>query len=359
MPTAARRAGRGSLVPARVFGRVSPTSCQINIYSPIYLFAFVAENSRGVFFFLLLFCFVLFCSPCVFLAARRWREGLLQLCWLQPFQLLPPARRSAPLLYGGARLAAAFSPLALGQEVTTLLGSQGADLGDRGFPRLRYGGHETDERGAVDTSHPHSASVSCRNPSLWVSFGSCCWFVGTVGVCTAPVAPRGLQDPPVSTCRRCPPAPWCLPGSLHNPGPPALRLPSAFIPITANLPVHFLFHFTPGAKQRAARASPSLQLRSSLPRSHRLLPGARRGAARRPPCPGSPFPALPLVFLPFLPPCHRRASPEDGDRGSAWLRHLAAASSWRGSSCSQSSLHLPKAAPDVRGAVTEPELGVP
>lgn len=85
------------------------------------------------------FCFVLFCSPCVFLAARRWREGLLQLCWLQPFQLLPPARGSAPLMCGGAllaaalRLAAAFSPLALGQEGTTLLGSQGADLGDRGF----------------------------------------------------------------------------------------------------------------------------------------------------------------------------------------------------------------------------------
>lgn len=105
MPAAARRAGRGSLVPACVFGRVSLTSCQINIYSQIYLFAFVAENSRGVVFFC---CFALFCSPCVFLAAWRWREGQLQLCWLQPFQLLPPARAWEPLLYGGAGLAAAL-----------------------------------------------------------------------------------------------------------------------------------------------------------------------------------------------------------------------------------------------------------
>lgn len=61
-------------MPARVFGRVSLISCQINIYSQNYLFAFVTENSCGLFFF----C-VLFCSPCVFLAVQRWRERPLQL----------------------------------------------------------------------------------------------------------------------------------------------------------------------------------------------------------------------------------------------------------------------------------------
>lgn len=62
-------------VPESVFGRVCLTSCQINIYSQIYLFAFVIENSCGLFF--LCVC-ALFCSPCVFLAAQRWREGLPQ-----------------------------------------------------------------------------------------------------------------------------------------------------------------------------------------------------------------------------------------------------------------------------------------
>lgn len=63
-------------LPASVFGRVRLTSCQINIYSQIYLFAFVIENSCGLFFSLSL-CVVcaLFCSPCVFLAAQCWHRG--------------------------------------------------------------------------------------------------------------------------------------------------------------------------------------------------------------------------------------------------------------------------------------------
>lgn len=48
-------------MPARVFGRVSLISCQINIYSQNYLFAFVTENSCGLFFL----CVVLF-PLCIF-----------------------------------------------------------------------------------------------------------------------------------------------------------------------------------------------------------------------------------------------------------------------------------------------------
>lgn len=72
-------------VPESAFGRVCLASCQINIYSQIYLFAFVIENSCG--FFFVCVC-ALFCSPCVFLAVQCWREGLPQ-PFLAP--LLPAA----------------------------------------------------------------------------------------------------------------------------------------------------------------------------------------------------------------------------------------------------------------------------
>lgn len=49
-------------MPVCVFGRVCLTSCQINIYSQIYLFAFVTENSCGLFFCV---CVVLF-PLCIF-----------------------------------------------------------------------------------------------------------------------------------------------------------------------------------------------------------------------------------------------------------------------------------------------------
>lgn len=300
MPAAARRAGRGSLVPACVFGRVSLTSCQINIYSQIYLFAFVAENSRGVFF-------VLFCSPCVFLAARRWREGQLQLCWLQPFQLLPPARGWEPLLYGGARLAAAlrlptaFSPEPPGSlRPLLLVCRQGRDV--------------------------HS-----------------------------PCSPRGLQDPRVSA-----PAPSAGAALQPRGAPPAsctipaLLLPSAFIPITANLPV-IPCSVSPGAKQGAAGALPSLRLRSSLPCSHRLLPGARQGAAHLPPCPGSRFPSISLLFCLSSPPATVVLRPRTGTEalcgcGTSLLLPAGAAPAARGA---------PDTCPELRPTSTGPELGVP
>lgn len=45
-------------LPESAFGRVCLTSCQINIYSQIYLFAFVIENSCGFFLCVCVRCFV-------------------------------------------------------------------------------------------------------------------------------------------------------------------------------------------------------------------------------------------------------------------------------------------------------------
>lgn len=81
-------------VPASVFGRVCLTSCQINIYSQIYLFAFVIENSCGL-FFVCVRCFV----PLVYFWLHSAGErGCHSLSWLQSFQLLLLTRGFEPLL---------------------------------------------------------------------------------------------------------------------------------------------------------------------------------------------------------------------------------------------------------------------
>lgn len=82
------------LVPASVFGRVCLTSCQINIYSQIYLFAFVIENSCGL-FFVCVRCFV----PLVYFWLHSAGErGCHSLSWLQSFQLLLLTHGFEPLL---------------------------------------------------------------------------------------------------------------------------------------------------------------------------------------------------------------------------------------------------------------------
>lgn len=147
MPAAARRAGRGSLVPACVFGRVSLTSCQINIYSQIYLFAFVAENSRGVVFFVVLLCFV----PLVYF----WLRGA--------------GERGSSSSAGSSPSSCFLQPVLGSLFCTEGLGWQQPF----GCPQL--------------------SPLSLRVP-----FGPCCWFEGRGGMCTAPVPPGGLQDPGVS-----------------------------------------------------------------------------------------------------------------------------------------------------------------
>lgn len=89
-------------VPASVFGRVCLTSCQINIYSQIYLFAFVIENSCGL-FCVCVRCFV----PLVYFWLHSAGErGCHSLSWLQPFQLPLLTHAFEPLLEGGTCLAA-------------------------------------------------------------------------------------------------------------------------------------------------------------------------------------------------------------------------------------------------------------
>lgn len=85
-------AGReGDLLPASVFGRVRLTSCQINIYSQIYLFAFVIENSCGLFFFsLCVLCAHCFVPLVYFWLLSAGTEGGQP----QPF-LAPPALPAA------------------------------------------------------------------------------------------------------------------------------------------------------------------------------------------------------------------------------------------------------------------------
>lgn len=234
-------------------------------------------------------CFALFCSPCVFLAAWRWREGQLQLCWLQPFQLLPPARAREPLLYGGAGLAAAlrlptaFSPVPSGSLQPLLLVLK--------------------------------AGEGCAQPLF------------PPGGCRTPVCPHQplLQAPPSS--------PVVPPSILYDPSPVVAlgfyshhREPSRYSS----------FRFT----RSKTRSSWSIALPPAA-----LLPPLLPPAPSQSPSGRCSSPSLPRLsfsfhsspFLPFLPPCHRRSLPADRDRGSARLRHLAAASSWRSSSCSHSS----------------------
>lgn len=86
------------LVPASVFGRVCLTSCQINIYSQIYLFAFVIENSCGLFFWCVCVCARCFVPLAYFWLLSAGERGCHSLSWLQPFQLLLLTRGFEPLL---------------------------------------------------------------------------------------------------------------------------------------------------------------------------------------------------------------------------------------------------------------------
>lgn len=171
----------------------------------------------------------------------------------------------------------------------------------------------------------------------------------------SPCSPRGAAGPRCvrtsPSCRRRPPAPWCPPASCTI---PALLLPSAFIPITVNLPV-IPRSVSPGAKQGAAGASPSLRLRSSLPCSHRLLPGAHQGAAHLPPCPGSRFPSIPLLFCLSFPPATVVLRLRTGTKalrgcGTSLLLPAGAAPAAR---------TAPDTCPELRPTSTGPELGVP
>jgi len=139
MLTGACRCRERDPVPACVFGRVCLTSCQINIYSQIYLFAFVAENSCGLGFFCVC-CFV----PLVYFWLRSAGErGCYSFCWLQLFQLLLPTHGFEHLLQGGTQLAALLwlgtvslpvCPWAGGDDAALTLASV-----DGSFPRWRNG----------------------------------------------------------------------------------------------------------------------------------------------------------------------------------------------------------------------------